>query len=97
MLNVFIAQKQEVGRLAAMATDSQIKKAFGAALKKGRELRGITQATLARHSKLTRAYIHYLERGKAGPTLNTFFKIADGLRITPQKFLQLIMRFLKRS
>ena len=56
--------------------------AFGLAVRKEREDRGLSQERLGEISELHRNYIGGVERGELNPTLRTFRRIAAGLGIS---------------
>ena len=65
-----------------------VEKAFGAALKKAREARKMTQLKLAERSDLDVTYISLLERGRRQPSLKSFIRIALALGLTPVELLK---------
>lgn len=65
-----------------MGTKS-IPQAFGEVLRDYRTKAGLSQENLAFKSDLDRTYISLLERGLRQPTLETLFRIAGVLEITP--------------
>lgn len=60
------------------------KKAFGEILKVERRSRGFSQETLALNSGTSRNTISSLEKGEFVPTLETVFKVAQGLKVLPE-------------
>lgn len=61
--------------------------AFGAALRKLREERDLSQEAAALACGIDRAYFGQLERAVKTPTLKTVWRIADGLDTQPSKLL----------
>ncbi len=57
-------------------------------LKKLREARGLTQATVAKRARITREYVSKLESGRASPTLVTLGRIAKALRVTVAELVE---------
>jgi transcriptional regulator with XRE-family HTH domain len=60
---------------------ADVKKLIGNRIKTLRQVRGISQEELAEKTSLNTKYISSIERGKANPTLDTFIKIADALKL----------------
>ncbi len=56
--------------------------AFGKRLVDLRTTTGLSQEAFAFKCGLDRTYIGIIERGEKSPTLNTLYKIANGLSIT---------------
>jgi transcriptional regulator with XRE-family HTH domain len=65
-----------------------LKVRFGKILKAQREEKGFTQEGLATDCGLDRTYISLLERGLRQPTLQTLFKIAEVLKVTPSSIVK---------
>lgn len=57
------------------------RQAFGDVVKKYRNLKGVSQETLAADTGLTRSYVGLLERGEYQPTLDTIFALSKALGI----------------
>ncbi len=74
----------------------QIATAFGAALKKIRRARALSQKQLAFESGLDRTYISLLERGKRQPTLGTLFQISKALDIPAADMIRHTEKAMKR-
>lgn len=64
-------QLEEVGTPAAQL--------FGARLKERRVALGYTQAQLFEQTGITAAYISFIERGRANPTLDMMVKLAEAV------------------
>lgn len=60
-----------------------IPEAFGEVLRECRAKAGYSQEALALKAELDRTYISLLERGLRQPTLETLFKLAGVLEVTP--------------
>ena len=72
-----------------------IEKAFGAALKKVRERRKLTQLELAERSDLDVTYISLLERGRRQPSLKSLMSLASALDVSPVELLKRTVSELK--
>ena len=66
---------------------TEIKRSLAKVLEDQRTKRGISKKELAEKSGLHRNEISYLERGKRVPTLETVIKIADGLDMEANEFM----------
>lgn len=71
--------------------------AFGAALRELREKRNLSQEDAALECGIDRAYFGRLERADKAPTLNTLWRIADGLGTRPSKLLARAERILDEN
>lgn len=65
-------------------------KAFGQAIRKFRQERGISQEDFAHLAKLDRSYIGQIERGERNITLSKVFQISDALGIPSAKLFELV-------
>lgn len=74
----------------------QIATAFGAALRKVRRSRALSQQQLALNCGLDRTFISLLERGKRQPTLGTLFQISKALDIPAVDMIRHTEKALKR-
>jgi len=63
-------------------------KDFGIVLKELRKESKVTQEGLAELTGLDPTYISLIERGLRNPTLNTFMKIAEALKIDPSVLMK---------
>ena len=61
---------------------------FGAALRRLRSERGITQEELAFRADLSVVYLRGLEGGRCNPTLNVLFDIGRALDVHPADILR---------
>lgn len=69
---------------------ASLSQAFGVALRKQRNARGLSQQGLALQSGLDRTYISLLERGLRQPTLATLFALATVLQVSPSELIATI-------
>ncbi|HET9162607.1 MAG TPA: helix-turn-helix transcriptional regulator [Solirubrobacterales bacterium] len=69
--------------------------AFGTALRKLRQERGLSQEAAALACGIDRAYFGQLERAVKTPTLKTVWRIADGLETRPSELLARAERILE--
>jgi transcriptional regulator with XRE-family HTH domain len=60
---------------------------FGAALKRWRDKRGLTQNELAHRAGIGGSYASHLERGEKVPSLTIILKLARALEVTLGDFL----------
>lgn len=70
-----------------MSYDIKLANEFGRLVKLQREKQGLNQAELADKAGLDRTYIGGIERGERNPSLNSIYKIANALKIEPEKLL----------
>ena len=56
-------------------------KAFGRALRKAREKRGLSQDGLAHKTGYSRNYVGQIERGEKNPTLRIILDLAEALEV----------------
>lgn len=61
--------------------------AFGKVLREYRQRAGLSQEGLADAADLDRTFIGMLERGQRQPTLESLFRIADALGVSPQTLI----------
>jgi transcriptional regulator with XRE-family HTH domain len=57
--------------------------AFGKVLRSAREAAGLSQEAIAAEAGLDRTYVSMLERGVRQPTLETLFRLAKAVQLTP--------------
>jgi transcriptional regulator with XRE-family HTH domain len=62
-------------------------KIFGAAMKRWREKRGLTQDSLAGLAGIASSYASHIERGEHVPSLTVILKLCLALNITPGELL----------
>jgi len=60
---------------------------FGAALKRWREKRGLSQDGLAKLAGIASSYASHVERGEQVPSLTIILKLALALNLTPGELL----------
>jgi transcriptional regulator with XRE-family HTH domain len=70
--------------------------AFGAALKKLRRARALSQKQLALDCGLDRTYISLLERGRRQPSLGTIFQLSKALNIPVVDMIRHTEKAMKR-
>lgn len=64
--------------------------AFGQVLRRLRKEANLSQEALALDAEIQRNYISLLELGKNQPTITVIFKIAQSLKIKPNKLILLV-------
>jgi len=74
-----------------------IEKAFGMALKKIRQEKGLSQEAMAASSGLHRTYISLLERGIKSPSLTTLDRLSQALGISLGQFIGSIETFVTKN
>jgi XRE family transcriptional regulator, regulator of sulfur utilization len=65
---------------------------FGAAVRRLRLERGLSQERLAEGAGVSQRYLSVLERGENSPTLNVVFRLCEALDISPSKLLDDVWR-----
>jgi len=65
---------------------------FGAAVRRAREERGITQRQLADSAGLSGPYLNVLEHGGNTPTLSVIFRICEALDLAPATLIDEVWR-----
>lgn len=63
---------------------------IGRVIQRYREESGLSQEVLSGLADLGRTHLSAIERGARKPTLETFFRIGDALRIRPSQMLATI-------
>lgn len=76
--------------------DRSVGVAFGGAIRELRTQRGLSQELLAHSSGLHRTYVSMLERGERTPSLSTVFQLANALRISPGRLVQITQLTLEK-
>jgi transcriptional regulator with XRE-family HTH domain len=76
---------QEVTRRDYRSADGEW---FGAAIRRFREARGLTQAQLAEGASLSPTYLGIIERGENVPTLSVVLQIAAALELHPMELFR---------
>lgn len=64
------------------------RKAFGIAISKLRVEKGLTQERFSGLAGIARSHLVALERGNEVPRLDTFWRIADALGISPEELIR---------
>lgn len=77
-----------MGKAAAQKHTRSPEHAFGRALRKVRQQRGLSQEALAFVTGYHRTYIGMLERGESSPSLRTIFNLAASLRVRPSRLVK---------
>ena len=67
----------------------------GRVVQKYREARGISQEVLSGLADIGRTHLSAIERGVRRPTLETFFRIAEALRVKPSVMMAEIEKKLE--
>jgi XRE family transcriptional regulator, regulator of sulfur utilization len=70
-----------------MKTSAGEAKIFGAAMKRWREKRGLTQDALAGLAGIASSYLSHIERGEHVPSLTVILKVSVALQILPGDLL----------
>jgi transcriptional regulator with XRE-family HTH domain len=70
---------------------------FGETLQEFRTAKGVSQEALALDCGRDRTFISMLERGKRQPTLETIFRLAEGLEVTPGELVVAVENKLPSS
>jgi transcriptional regulator with XRE-family HTH domain len=73
--------------MAGVGAAEQVYKAFGAQVRKRREVLGLTQLQLSTHIGLTRGSVANIEAGRQSVLLHQFLAIAAALQQTPEQLL----------
>ncbi len=63
------------------------KKAFGEVLRAARESKKLSQEKLALNAGISRNSIGSLEKGEFAASIDTLFKVADGLGVLPEELI----------
>ena len=63
-------------------------KRFAMQLKRLRQRKGLTQATLALRTKLSLGYVARLEQGRHDPPLSTLARLAKALKVTVSELVR---------
>lgn len=73
----------------------KLKKAFGAALREVRKKRQLSQLEVASTSGIDRAYVSELERGLGNPSVETMFRLAEAIGVSPLDLVKQMIEELK--
>ena len=71
-------------------------KAFGAAVRRAREARGLSQEELGFDAELDRTYVSGVERGRRNPTVAVIFRLARALRLSAGDLVSRAVRAPRR-
>lgn len=63
--------------------------AFGKVLRAVRREVGLTQEQLAHSAEIDRTFVSLIERGERQPTVRVIFRLAEALRVTPSRLIEL--------
>ena len=63
--------------------------AFGKVLRAVRREVGLTQEQLAHAAEIDRTFVSLIERGERQPTVRVIFRLAEALRVTPSRLMEL--------
>ncbi len=69
----------------------------GKVIQRCREQRGLSQEIVSGFADIGRTHLSAIERGQRKPTLDTFFKIAEALHISPSVLMQQIEDEIKKK
>ena len=72
----------------------KLKKAFGLGLRDLRTKRGLSQLKVSSLSGLDRTYMSDLERGTKYPSLNTLFRLAKAMDMSPVELIKKTLEYL---
>ncbi len=67
----------------------------GKVIQQYREKCGLSQEVVSGLAGIGRTHLSAIERGIRKPTLDTFFKISEAMRIEPSKLMRLIEETIK--
>jgi transcriptional regulator with XRE-family HTH domain len=71
--------------------------AFGIVLRDLRQVRSMSQETLALESNLDRTFISLLERGLRQPSLTTILQLAGPLGVSPEELVASVVEVLSQG
>ena len=69
----------------------------GKVIQRHRESRGLSQEVLSGLADIGRTHLSAIERGTRRPTLETFFRIAEAMQISPSELMVAIEKEMKLS
>ncbi|MCW2497990.1 helix-turn-helix domain-containing protein [Jatrophihabitans sp.] len=73
--------------MAARSDDRDLEVVLGSGLRSARRRAGLTMARLAELSGVSQPHLSQLENGKVSPSINTLYRLANALGISPQQLL----------
>ena len=65
-------------------------KVLGKAIQEYRERRGLSQEIASGLAGIGRTHLSAIERGERKPTLETFFRLADALNVSPSELMKIV-------
>lgn len=77
-----------------MVASKKLKKAFGSAVRDARKKRGLSQLDVVSESGIDRAYVSELERGLGNPSVETMFRLAKAMKMSPVELVRTIVEKL---
>lgn len=69
----------------------------GNVIQQEREEKGLSQEVVSGFAGIGRTHLSAIERGERRPTLDTFFKIAESLRIRPSELMARIEHEMEKT
>ena len=69
----------------------------GNVIQQEREEKGLSQEVVSGFAGIGRTHLSAIERGERRPTLDTFFKIAEALRIRPSELMARIEHEMEKT
>ena len=69
----------------------------GNVIQQEREEKGLSQEVVSGFAGIGRTHLSAIERGERRPTLDTFFKIAEALRIRPRELMARIEHEMEKT
>ena len=69
----------------------------GNVIQQEREEKGLSQEVVSGFAGIGRTHLSAIERGERRPTLDTFFKIAEALRIRPSELMERIEHEMEKT
>lgn len=74
--------------MSQTSTDGElIERAIGGAIRAARLAAGLSMTALAERCGVSQPYLSQLENGKGSPSINTLYKLANALGVSPQDLL----------
>ena len=69
----------------------------GKAIQRVREQKGLSQEVVSGLADIGRTHLSAIERGERKPTLETFFRISEALRMQPSELMREIEKEIRES
>lgn len=76
-----------MGKVTGPAIEKQLDYSLGRALRAARQRMGLTMAALAQLAEISQPHLSQMENGKVSPSINTLYRLANALKISPQELL----------